>query len=379
MSLPSAPRFSIVVISRNEERALPLLLYSIEDFRERGGEVLVVDSGSTDETIAIARARRCRVELVNDRFDSVLASAQAAEINRRFAAEGEAPLVEAGQLLFHFGEARQYAAGLASNPFVFQLDASDQVLAMDIDALDEWIGSGRVDAFEYDQLYGNVLLRIGRFYDRSQYYWEGRVHELMGATVRADGESASRIRCTPSQLLVRHRAASNKTRNYMAGLALQVMESPQRPRWWHYLGRELLYFRFMSRQYPCWKRTPGWKMPGRPSVRRACVLWVSASKRLGVSTRRRRTIVAPSHWMLRAESRCCGWQRLVPDGASSMPQLARLVSRSIFLARMGIRKWRRTTPGSRTVSYIGVYSGWAAETRRGCIGTHSARWRRKRT
>src|SRR5262245_33449967 len=123
----SAPRFSIVVLTRNEAWALPRLLWNLEEFTERGGEVLVLDTGSTDATAAIAEKRGCRVELVRNQFDAVLDKEQAAEIDRRFARGRERPLVAAGQRLFHFGDARQHAGLLTANRFVLQIDASDEV------------------------------------------------------------------------------------------------------------------------------------------------------------------------------------------------------------------------------------------------------------
>jgi hypothetical protein len=241
VGLRSAPCFSIAVLTRNEAWALPRLLQDLRSFVERGGELLVVDTGSSDDTIAIARKRGCRVESVRDAFDSVLHAGQASEMERRFAKAGEGPLVTTGQRLFHFGEARQHAGMLAANPFVLQLDAGDEVPAMDVDALDGWIGAGSVGSFEYDQQYGSVELRIARFYDRGRYRWEGRVHEILGAAARADAAPSTTIRCAATQLRVRHHKDENKPRHYLAGLALQVLECPQKPRWWHYLGRELFY------------------------------------------------------------------------------------------------------------------------------------------
>jgi tetratricopeptide (TPR) repeat protein len=239
----SAPRFSIVVLTRNEQWALPRLLWSIEDFIERRGEVLVLDTGSTDTTLAIAQKRGCRVEVVHDRFDAELDEAQAAEIQRRFGRGHDHDLVTAGQRLFHFGDARQHAGLLAGNRFVLQLDASDEVLALEIDAFDQWIDSGAGNAFEYKQEYGNIGLRIARFYDRTRYRWEGRVHEGLIASGPADATAPSSLGCDPTQLLVRHHQDQDKERNYLAGLALQVMEYPQKSRWWHYLGRELFSLR----------------------------------------------------------------------------------------------------------------------------------------
>jgi tetratricopeptide (TPR) repeat protein len=235
------PQFTIVVLTRDEAKSIPRLLYLLEDFLDRGGEILVLDSGSTDRTVEIATRGGCRVVAVNDTFDDLLDSARAAEIEQRFA-KGKEPLsVESGQRLFNFGAAREHAAQLAANSFVFQLDASDQLSAFDIDALNEWIGSKAVGRFEYEQAYGNVRLRIARFYDRRRYRWEGRVHEVLFPSPGSDvATPAATINCDPKQLFVHH-VQNDKKRNYFAGLALQVLEHPEKPRWWHYLGRELFY------------------------------------------------------------------------------------------------------------------------------------------
>lgn len=241
------PRFSVVILARNEAQALPKLLADLADFVDRGGDLLLVDTGSTDETVALARRSRCWVEMVNDQYHSVLTEKAAVEIEKRFARGDDGRLVEAGQRLFHFGAARQHAARLATNNFVLQLDACDELEALDTDALDRWIDAGDARAFEYDQLYGSTRLRIARFYDRRRYEWVGRVHEVpVLIAARANTLPTSTIRCDETQLLVRHNKDESKERNYLAGLALQVMERPDQPRWWHYLGRELFYQRWFE-------------------------------------------------------------------------------------------------------------------------------------
>ena len=68
-----APRLSLVIPARNEERYLPRLLDSVDAARERyragreAVEVIVADNVSTDSTAAIARGRGCRVVTVEKR------------------------------------------------------------------------------------------------------------------------------------------------------------------------------------------------------------------------------------------------------------------------------------------------------------------------
>ena len=53
---------SVVVITKDEEENLPRTLHSVEGLlRELGGEIIVVDSGSTDRTLVIAAAAGARI------------------------------------------------------------------------------------------------------------------------------------------------------------------------------------------------------------------------------------------------------------------------------------------------------------------------------
>jgi tetratricopeptide (TPR) repeat protein len=238
-----SPRFSIVVLARNESRTLPRLLASLRSFTRRGGELVVADTGSSDDTAAWTRRAGFRAVELGDRFASILSPAQAEEIERRFARDGEGRLVVAGRRLFHFAEARNAAGAVADHDFVLQIDAADEVLAMDIDRLDRHLASGTAETFEYEQRYGTAVLRIARFYDRRRCHWQGRVHEILTRTEPRSTPTASPIRCGEDELMVLHHKDDRKARQYLAGLALQVLETPEAPRWWHYLGRELLYRR----------------------------------------------------------------------------------------------------------------------------------------
>lgn len=238
------PSFSVVVIARNEAHTLPRLVHSLAEFMRRDGEMLVVDTGSSDATVRRARESGCRVEEVGVRFETHLDPEQAQAIEGRFALNGEGPLVRAGDRLFNRGAARQHAASLAANDIVLHLDASDEAVALDVGELDAKLERERVGVFEYRLQQGGASWVVGRFYDRRLYHWEGRDHEGLYPNETADAPPASKVRCTDRDILIRHHRDEAKTRIFLPGLALDAMAHPERPRWMHYLGRELYYDRW---------------------------------------------------------------------------------------------------------------------------------------
>ena len=56
------PNVSIIIRTLNEERYLPELLTSIQGQKSTfSHEIVLVDSGSTDQTLEIARQHNCRI------------------------------------------------------------------------------------------------------------------------------------------------------------------------------------------------------------------------------------------------------------------------------------------------------------------------------
>jgi tetratricopeptide (TPR) repeat protein len=192
--------------------------------------------------MAVAAAHGCRVENAGDRFDRVLGPAEADAIEQRFARDGEGPLVHAGSRLFDFGAARQAAGWQASNDVVLQLDASDEVVACDWEALNAYMAGPPPTLFHYELRLGDIVFGAERFYDRRFYVWRGRAHEgLYADPARPAAMEERRIRCTSQELTIRHHKDEGKQRTYLPGLALDALAFPDEGRWWHYLGRELYY------------------------------------------------------------------------------------------------------------------------------------------
>ena len=119
------PKFSIVVITKNEEKTLPRLLESLKEFRNRGGEICVCDTGSTDSTIELAKSAGCKVRAVGRRF--LIPITNPNEINKRFIVSGEENIVKVGDIYFNFSAARNYAASMAKNDVVFFYDADESL------------------------------------------------------------------------------------------------------------------------------------------------------------------------------------------------------------------------------------------------------------
>lgn len=234
------PLFSVVVIARNEQATLPRLIASLSSFRERGGEIVVLDTGSTDETAEVARSAGCKVEEVGDRFRRKISAEEADGMNELLA-PGDEKIAIAGDTLFDFSAARNYAAALASNDMIAMPDCDEVYTALDLDTLNVAITLG-IGQFEYNFVFahdehGNDLVKFmhSKFYDRRHMRWVGIIHEVLHGTVDRRFFDENIIKLEHWQNPDTNRGG------YLKGLALDVLENPENDRNAHYFGRELLY------------------------------------------------------------------------------------------------------------------------------------------
>lgn len=237
------PKFSIVIITKNEEKTLPKLNKSLKEFLERGGEVVLVDTGSSDSTVKLAKEYGYNVAEVGEKFISVIDDSLAEKINSRFVVDNEEDIVKAGNRLFDFAAARNYATSLASNNFIITLDADEAYSVFNIDKINELIDQG-YEQLEYSFCYahdhrGNPAIEFiqSKAFDRRKVKWVNKVHEVLS------GENAKRILLDKSICYLEHWQEQGKEHrgNYLVGLALDCLENPENDRNSHYLGRELLY------------------------------------------------------------------------------------------------------------------------------------------
>lgn len=235
------PSFSVVVIARNEALTLPRLASSLAEFKSRGGEMILVDTGSTDGTPDVARNLGFRVEEVADRFMITIDDATIDAINKRFVAGADAPVISHFNRFFDFASARNFAASLASNDMISMPDCDEAFTALHIDMVDNFIKAG-VGQLEYDFVFSHdenglpmIEFKHCKFYDRTQLHWVGIIHEVLQG-------SAKREYLPPAVIKLEHWQNEKTDRSgYLRGLALDCYLHPENDRNSHYFARELYY------------------------------------------------------------------------------------------------------------------------------------------
>jgi glycosyltransferase involved in cell wall biosynthesis len=243
------PIFSIGLIVKNEELTIPKLYKCIEDFIKDGGEAIILDTGSSDNTMKVAQELGFKVYKAERSFVENLSNKSIKKIRKTYIedennlhensksdieVERFQELIKGNESYFNFGRARNELHKYASNDILFQLDGSDTLCAFDYKYINAQIKSG-IRRFEYTQIYGPVELTISRFYDKSVDVWEGRIHEIL--THKSNNKIA---RLSKDHLAVIHNY-QHKKRTYLSGLFADLLENPNHTRTLYYLGRELMF------------------------------------------------------------------------------------------------------------------------------------------
>jgi len=233
--------FSVVLIARNEIRTLPRMLTSLQEFQSRGGEVIIVDTGSSDGTRELARAAGCKVYEAGERFRLTVDADEANAVNATFVVDGEEPIIRAGDRVFDYSAARNYAATLPQHDMIVMPDCDEVFTRFDLDALNAAIAAGveRIDCnyvYSHDE-WGNEAIKFARtrIYDRRKMTWRGIIHEYL------DGDAKSEL-LGEDVLKLDHWQNPQKNRGQdLIGLGIDCLHHPDSDRNSHYLGRELLW------------------------------------------------------------------------------------------------------------------------------------------
>lgn len=236
--------FSVVLIARNESKTLPRLVKSLEEYQARGGEIILVDTGSTDDTPRIARELGCTVYEEGTRFMRTISKSEAEEINRMID-HREEKIVSPTDRLFDFSAARNYAASLAPTDMVAMPDCDEIYTKLDLNEVCNVIESDTHQleynfVFAHDE-HGKEIVKFlhSKFYDRTKMSWVGIIHEVL------EHNRDTRVNvCRLGEEVIKLEHFQNPETNrggYLKGLALAVIDNPENDRNAHYFGRELLY------------------------------------------------------------------------------------------------------------------------------------------
>lgn len=235
------PKFSIVLIARNESKTLPRLIGSLKEFQERRGEILVLDTGSTDNTADVALGLGCVVHEVGDKFKINIDTELADAINTKFIVDNEPSVVKAGDSLFDFASARNYIADFATTDMIATPDCDEIWTKLDLDKIDKHIEDG-AEQFEYQFVFshdelGNPVIKFmhSKFYNRKKLKWVGVIHEVLSG-------DAKRIYLDESIAKLEHYQNVETNRSgYLKGLAVDCFKNPENDRNSHYFAREMMY------------------------------------------------------------------------------------------------------------------------------------------
>jgi glycosyltransferase involved in cell wall biosynthesis len=233
------PKFSVAVIARNESETLPRLVNSLKEFQRMGGEILVLDTGSTDNTIEVAKGLGCIVYPVGNMFLRQIDNAD--DINKFFITNNELPIVKNGDTLFDFASARNYIAEKCSNDIIAMPDCDEIFTKFNIQKLNEVIEQG-TQQLEYNFVYshdkfGNEVIKFlhSKFYDRRVLKWVGIIHEVLHGDAKRQFLDESFIKLEHFQNPKTNRGG------YLKGLALDCFLNKSNDRNSHYLARELMW------------------------------------------------------------------------------------------------------------------------------------------
>ena len=237
--------FEVCLIAKNEEKTLPRLLASLNAFKEQGGVVRLLDTGSTDNTAEIARNWGCKVEEVGDRFVVTIDEETAKKINEMFVEDNEPLVVRPGARLFDYSSARNYIASFAETDMIATPDCDEVYTTFDLEKIQKIIAEG-ADQLEYNFIFSHdqfgkpvIKFKHCKFYNRNKLKWVGIIHEVLQG-------DAKRVFLGEDVILLEHFQNHETDRShYLTGLALDCFINPGNDRNSHYFGREL----FWSKRY----------------------------------------------------------------------------------------------------------------------------------
>ena len=236
--------FSVGIIVKNEEKNIDHIFNDLKDYLNDGGDLIILDTGSTDNTVEKCRKLGIRIEICPESHVKKLSKTIITKINDYIDNEDK-DKIKIKDSYFNFSNARNYIHKYTKHNMVLQLDASHHLINFDYKKIKDLIKNEKIQKFEYRSYYSSIefidkpsINDIQRFYNKIHFSWIRYVHEVL------DGpNNLKTFRLNESELSMRHIKNNEKERNYIEGLFDDYLAHPQNPRCIYYLGRDLFYIK----------------------------------------------------------------------------------------------------------------------------------------
>lgn len=243
-------KFAVAVIARNEEQTLPRL---VESLRKRGftGNIYVLDTGSTDDTVEVARQLGCIVRFSKQHrytLDKYLATKYNQRLADRYGIE-DRQWLKAGDSYFDFASARNELADMVEEDWIFMPDCDEFVTENFNPSFFTSLMEKHpeINRFAYQFCYSRnpdgspaYQFEHHKFYRKADWRWVGTVHEALvlerlGPVVTFD--------VSDTAVLLEHQQNPSTDRsNYVVGMLVDLVEDKIDIRTKHYLGRDLMNY-----------------------------------------------------------------------------------------------------------------------------------------
>lgn len=245
------PLWSVSVICKNEEQSILSMINSLKEYISLGGEIVVVDTGSTDKTISVLESvgfkkddnSQLRYEEVGDLFTFDIDSSLD-KINDRFVSSGDNLFEPSGKKVFNFGAARRYAGSKCSNDWVLSVDCDEVFSALNIAFLNNIIRANTAQQISFVFRYkgsdgtNHSVTSRDKFYNKKFGDWKWVVHEQVKPLL---GKEVNMINVPDTILALDHfQHPAEHRNNYLLSMCIDVIED-ENDQHLFWLGREMCF------------------------------------------------------------------------------------------------------------------------------------------
>ena len=233
-------RLSLCLIAKNEAESLPRLFKSLGNFK---GEILIVDTGSSDNTVELARTFGATVITMGSYFCKSLSQDDVDKIEKTFRSPiryRNGTRVSGGDTFFDFGAARNFAIDQCTNDIIIMPDCDEYFVDVNWDLIQYFFDQNLAEALQCQLAYtSDVTLNKAVVFDRKKYRYKHIIHEIaINIELNPD---MNKCLLLPHQIFSLKQKQDNKPRTYILPLLYCYFRFPEDIRYKFYLAREFAY------------------------------------------------------------------------------------------------------------------------------------------